>query len=200
MPINSNAAATLTKALAHDSASPAIIVPRGGPTLLYAALAALVARLQARLAAAGIGAHDAVSIVLPNSLEFAVCFLAVAAQRAVACPLNPAYRQPEFEFYVDDVRSKLVVMPHGAVRDDAPAVKAARVFGAAVAEIWWDGVEMVLDVVECGALPVSVPVHDAQAEDVALVLHTSGTTGRPKAVGAACPRFQERDADDPRCL
>lgn len=79
-----------------------------------------------------------------------------------------------------------MIVPAGAVAADAPAVKAARRFNAAVAEAEWSNErgEVLLVLKVAGGLkgkgPVGIAV--AQAEDVALVLHTSGTTGRPKAV------------------
>lgn len=73
-------------------------------------------------------------------------------------------------------------MPQGQA--DGPAVKAARKYNAAVAECYFKNGEVVLDVKDEGKLKGkgNKPVEQAQPEDVALVLHTSGTTGRPKAV------------------
>ena len=170
------------------SSNAAIILPTGtgaaGTEISYAQLHQHISALQRRLASVGISAGSAVSIVLPNTLEFAVSFLAVAAQRAIAAPLNPAYKQTEFEFFVDDIKSALVIVPRGAVAADTPAVRAARGFGAGVAEVWWDGAkgEVIMDLKVWGKLGGAVKVQEAQVEDVALVLHTSGTTGRPKAV------------------
>jgi long-subunit acyl-CoA synthetase (AMP-forming) len=78
----------------------------------------------------------------------------------------------------------LAIVPQGAVSKNSEAVRAARKYNAAIAECYWDGKEIVLDVMELGKLrgKGSVGLLSAQPEDVALVLHTSGTTGRPKAV------------------
>jgi acyl-CoA synthetase (AMP-forming)/AMP-acid ligase II len=103
----------------------------------------------------------------------------------IAAPLNAAYKQSEFEFYIDDLSSSLALVPKGAFAQNAAAVRAAKKYNAAIAECYWNGSELVLDVKEQGKLagkgnkPV---VHVAEPDDVALVLHTSGTTGRPKAV------------------
>jgi acyl-CoA synthetase (AMP-forming)/AMP-acid ligase II len=98
--------------------------------------------------------------------------------------LNPAYKQSEFEFYIDDLSSSLALVPKGAYAADAPAVRAARKYNAAIAECYWNGKEVVLDVKESGKLKGvgSKGIEAAQPDDCALVLHTSGTTGRPKAV------------------
>ena len=154
--------ATLTTTFA-SSQHPAIVVP-GSPalTLTYAQLHSLIADLQSKLAALGIAAHSAVSIALPNNLEFIVSFLAIGAQGAIACPLNPGYKQSEFEFYIDDIKSALVLVPRGAVAANAPAVRAAAKFGAAVAEIYWTGSSLQVDLLVPGSLTGPAPVTQAQ--------------------------------------
>lgn len=126
------------------------------------------------------------SITLPNSYEFVVAFLAACWQRAIAAPLNPAYKQEEFEFYIDDLNSAVALVPRGSFHQNGPAVCAARKYRAAIAECYWNGHEVVLDIKDSGKLSGkdSQDIQTAQPNDIALVLHTSGTTGRPKAV---CP-------------
>lgn len=175
--------ATLANSFPHDSHDTAVIVP-GSPalTISYARLHADISAFQKQLAALGVAPGAAVSIALPNSYAFIVSFLAASWQRAIAAPLNSAYKQSEFEFYIDDLSSHLVLVPKGEV--DGPAVKAAQKYNAAVAECYFDGTQVVLDVKHKGKLQGhgNVKVEQAQPSDVALVLHTSGTTGRPKAV------------------
>jgi acyl-CoA synthetase (AMP-forming)/AMP-acid ligase II len=177
--------ATLANSLPQNH-NVAVLVP-GKPrplTFTYDQLVSQISQFRKKLAAAGIGPQSAVSIALPNGPEFIVSFLATSWQRAIAAPLNPAYKQSEFEFYIDDLKSALVVVPKGAYAQNSEAVKAARVFKAAIAESYWDGKEITLDIKELGNLKgkKSERVHTARPDDVALVLHTSGTTGRPKAV------------------
>ncbi|KAF2872551.1 hypothetical protein BDV95DRAFT_667518 [Massariosphaeria phaeospora] len=175
---------TLKNAFSKTSASVAVIVP-GKPALAitYQRLATDVKTFQQQLAKLGVSAEAAVSIALPNSYEFIVSFIAASWQRAIAAPLNPAYKQSEFEFYIDDLNSAIALVPRGAFAQDAAAVRAARKYNAAIAECYYNGKEVVLDVKEPGKLAgKTAPVQSAQPDDVALVLHTSGTTGRPKAV------------------
>ena len=180
--------ATLAAAVYDGGESSAIIVP-GQPKPLeisYQGLLADVNRFQKCLADLGIKPGEAISIATPNSYDFVVAFLAATLQRAIAAPLNPAYKEDEFEFYIKNLGSVLVLVPRGSLEQDSPPVRAAKKNNAAVAECYWDDVkhEVVLHVKAPGALngrqhrPSQTPVPD----DVALVLHTSGTTGRPKAV------------------
>lgn len=79
-----------------------------------------------------------------------------------------------------------MIVPDGAYAAGAPAVKAARRFNAAVAEAKWcpRRNQVLLVLKEKGGLQgkAAVQLAFAEPEDIALVLHTSGTTGKPKAV------------------
>ncbi|KAI9680607.1 MAG: hypothetical protein M1817_004047 [Caeruleum heppii] len=180
--------ATLSATTKHTADSAAIIVPaRPNATILsHNDLSRHIRSFQQRLAALGLSSQSAVSIALPNTLEFVVAFLATAAQRAIAAPLNPAYKQDEFEFYIDDVKSAIALVPKGAVQQDGPAVRAARKYNAAIAECYWDADQgdVILDIKDKGKLEEkgNAALASAEPDDVALILHTSGTTGRPKAV------------------
>ncbi|KAI9848164.1 MAG: hypothetical protein M1837_000838 [Sclerophora amabilis] len=180
--------ATLANSFARGGESPAIIIPSqsNALTVSYAQLASQVSSFQKKLASLGVTPQSAVSIALPNSYEFIVAFLASSWQRAIAAPLNSAYKQEEFEFYIDDLSSAVALVPRGSFQQDGPAVRAARKYNAAIAECYWDAKrgEVILDVKDHGKLngKGNKPVENAQPDDVALVLHTSGTTGRPKAV------------------
>ncbi|KAK5660072.1 hypothetical protein OQA88_13541 [Cercophora sp. LCS_1] len=181
---------TLQSAIHGESHAVAVIVPaRPGAealTVTYADLQAEVGLFQKKLADIGIGPGSAVSIATINSCEFIVSFLAASWQRGIAAPLNPAYKQDEFEFYIEDVKSAVVLVPQGAYAAGSPAVKAAQKFHAAIAECYWDATtrHVALDVKELGQLQgkAAQPVLTAEPEDIALVLHTSGTTSRPKVV------------------
>lgn len=170
-------ALTLQSAIKGDPSSTAVIVPSKphALTVTYASLASQVTRFQKKLAELGITTASPVSIALVNSWEFIVSFLAASWQRGIAAPLNPAYKLDEFEFYISDVKSDIVLVPKGAWDAGAPSVQAARKFNAAVAECYWDGRkgEVVLDVKDLGKLKGKTgPVSKPQADDVALILHT----------------------------
>lgn len=178
--------ATLSTTIPSTVQTPAIIVP-GKPDTLFISYQQLndhVSSFQKKLANLGIAPQAAVSIALPNCYEFIVAFLAASRQRAIAAPLNPAYKQEEFEYYINDLSSAVTLVPRGSFHQNGPAVCAARNFKAAIAECYWNGHEVVLDIKDSGKLSgrSGQDVQHAQSDDIALVLHTSGTTGRPKAV------------------
>ena len=182
--------ATLFTTLPNTGQTPAIIVPGkpNGLLISYQQLNSHVSSFQEKIANIGIAPQAAVCIALPNSYEFIVAFLATSWQRAVAAPLNPAYKQEEFEFYINDLSSAVALVPRGSFHQNGPAVCAARKYKAAIAECYWNGREVMLDIKDLGQLSGEggQEAQVAQPDDIALVLHTSGTTGRPKAV---CPGY-----------
>jgi acyl-CoA synthetase (AMP-forming)/AMP-acid ligase II len=160
------------------SARTAVIVPDGGPRVSYALLGEQVATLAQALRRGGIRPCDPVTIVLANGLEFLTTFLAVTRVRAIAAPLNPAYKVEEFRFYMEDTAARAVIVSPG----DHPARAAAAMLDLPLWEARLD------DQGRPCLYPLAVsppPAADAgppQAEDVALFLHTSGTTSGPKGV------------------
>ena len=178
--------ATLFTGLSIASDSTALIVPsQTAPIVLsHRELLQQVLKFQTKLAEIGISPKEAVAIAFPNTIEFAIAFLAATFQRAIAAPLNQSYKQDEFEFYLEDLTATVILLPKEAVAQNGEAVRAARNCGSAIAEIYWDGAEIALEMKECGDLKTRKPaaVEEPVEDDVALILHTSGTTGRPKAV------------------
>src|SRR5206468_575366 len=116
----------LLKAGADDA--PALSAP-GGTPLSYRGLRTLVADVTKSLASQGIGPGDRVGIVLDNGPEMAAAFLSIGTA-ATAAPLNPSYRAEEFEFYLTDLRAKLLVVGDGK---DSPALGVARKLGIPIA-------------------------------------------------------------------
>ena len=161
----------------HPGTAPAIGAP-DREWLTYEGLRALSETVAASLHGAGVGRGDRVAIVLPNGPEMAAAFVTIA-QSAVTAPLNPAYREDEFAFYIDDLKAKAVVLMEG---DDGPASAAADRLGVAVLRLAFDPSEpagqFTLTCDQSGACDQS----PTNADDVALILHTSGTTSRPKIV------------------
>jgi acyl-CoA synthetase (AMP-forming)/AMP-acid ligase II len=156
----------------------AIAAPERLP-LTYRCLLGQIDSVIRQLNFLGIDRFDRVAVALPNGPEMAVAFLAIASC-AICAPLNPAYRQKEFDFYLSDLNAKALIV-HSQVAE--PARIAAKQRGIPIIEL-----SPVLTA-EAGIFTLSggeaqSPASGglAQPEDVALVLHTSGTTSRPKIV------------------
>src|SRR6185503_15164057 len=110
--------------------APALNSP-GGKPLSYRDLRKLVADTVASLASEGIGPNDRVGIVLDNGPEMAAAFLSIGSA-ATAAPLNPTYKADEFEFYLNDLGAKLLVVGYGK---DSPAVGVAEKLGIPIARL-----------------------------------------------------------------
>ena len=110
--------------------APALSSP-GGTPLTYRGLRTLVADVAASLATRGVGPNDRVGIVLDNGPEMAAAFLSIGSA-ATAAPLNPTYRAEEFEFYLTDLRAKLLVVAEGK---DSPSIGVAEKLGIPIARL-----------------------------------------------------------------
>jgi acyl-CoA synthetase (AMP-forming)/AMP-acid ligase II len=162
-----------------QDAAPAIGAP-GRPPISFAGLRALADRTRDVLNGIGIGRNDRVAIVLPNGPEMATAFLSVACA-ATTAPLNPSYRSDEFDFYLGDLGAKALIVQAGV---DTPAREIAEARGIPI-------IELVAESGPAGDFRLITPPGLAGVpalagavapKDVALVLHTSGTTARPKIV------------------
>src|SRR5438093_13045077 len=91
---------TLLTVLGAAPASATALVVPDGPRLTYGLLREQVQRAADRLASFGLGRDDRISSVLPNGAECIIAFLA-AAVAGTAAPLNPAYTEDEFRFYLE---------------------------------------------------------------------------------------------------
>ncbi|GCL62440.1 acyl--CoA ligase [Pseudaquabacterium pictum] len=165
--------------------APAISAPSRSP-LSFGALRSLIADTLATLNGLGIGRNDRVAIVLANGPEMATCFMACASGVASA-PLNPAYRADEFEFYLADLNAKALIVERDST---SPAIAVAQKLGVRLIDL------VVADGAPAGQF--SLQPRDgaggtaaatsttaggyAEPGDVSMVLHTSGTTSRPKIV------------------
>ncbi len=159
---------------------PAIGSP-GQLDLNFKNLRVFITQTVANLNSMGIGRNDRVAIVLPNGPEMAVAFMAVSCG-CTSAPLNDAYVAEEYEFNLQDFRAKaLIVQAH----KNSPAIDVAQKLGIAIIDLH--------PTPECGAGTFTLTLRPgkkmnliqggwAKKDDVALILHTSGTTSRPKIV------------------
>ena len=172
---------TLTELLSVGEASRIAIAAPGRQPCTFAQLRDQASATIAALNQFGLGGGDRVAIVLPNSPEMASAFICIAAG-ATAAPLNPAYRAEEFEFYLTDLKAKALVV---ASSDDTVARVVAKRLNLPVIELNVAANSAAGSFTLKTDSPVSVPTPNggpAASDDIALILHTSGTTSRPKIV------------------
>ncbi len=150
----------------------------GGLELSHQQLYAMVAANSRVLNSCGIGREDRVAIAMPPGPELAVAFLGVASG-ASSAPLNPAYLENEFKSHLQDLPAEALIVLHGI---DSPARRAAATLGIRVLEL--NPLEKGGGFFGLSEAPRSAntPREFAGPADVALILHTSGTTSRPKKV------------------
>jgi acyl-CoA synthetase (AMP-forming)/AMP-acid ligase II/acetyltransferase-like isoleucine patch superfamily enzyme len=156
----------------------AFMAPDRAP-LTYRGLLDQVEHTVGTLSAFGLKPNDRIAVSLPNGPEMAVAFVAVAA--GVTCaPLNPSYRESEFDFYISDLKARALIVPSGI---DSPARTVAERYQIPIIEL-----TPTLEA-EAGVFTLTGKTHGsvnsysfADPDGIALVLHTSGTTSRPKIV------------------
>jgi acyl-CoA synthetase (AMP-forming)/AMP-acid ligase II len=146
----------------------------------YAGLRTLADVTVARLNELGVDRNDRVAIVLPNSPEMASAFVTIGCG-ATTAPLNPAYREDEFDFYLDDLNAKVLVVEDGS---ESPALAVAVKRNIPVLTLVADAAGPAGNFILKGDGVGRAATNGGMAgpDDVSLVLHTSGTTSRPKIV------------------
>ncbi len=173
----------LQKACAAYRELPAITF--GDQTVTYAQVAQEVETLARKLQGLGVGAGDQVAFILPNSFELVYSFFAPSALGAVIVPLNPVYRQKEFQHILEDSEAKVVLAEPAymgndikcileAIRPDLPDLKHIVLRGQAAPGF------LSLEELKIDRNPL--PVDRMAPDDLAALVYTSGTTGTPKAV------------------
>ncbi|CAK7337289.1 unnamed protein product [Dovyalis caffra] len=159
---------------------PAVSVS-GKLDLTHSRLHEIIESATSRLVASGIKPGDVVALTFPNTVEFVIMFLAVIRARATAAPLNAAYTTEEFEFYLSDSESKLLVTPQEGNNSAQVAASKLKIPHATATLSGADSeLSISLSQTESGPNSITQLINDPS--DVALFLHTSGTTSRPKGV------------------
>ncbi|ORB91279.1 long-chain-fatty-acid--CoA ligase [Mycobacterium persicum] len=138
----------------------------------FGELDAAAARVATLLERAGVEPGDRVGVMLPNTPAFAIAFYGIMYRGAVAVPMNPLLKAREVSFYLSNSGAKaLFATPAFADEASAGAVEAG-------AQCW------LVDDPGLAALIADLPAQDNPVhrddDDVAIILHTSGTTGKPK--------------------
>jgi acyl-CoA synthetase (AMP-forming)/AMP-acid ligase II/acyl carrier protein len=156
----------------------AIVAPNQ-KTITYSGLYRQMESVSVSLRSVGMRTDDAVAIVMPNGPEMASAFLCVSAS-ATSAPLNPSFTFEEFDYYYSDLDVKAVILKKD---DQSPARQVAEFRGIPTIDYDVDNyptLRISENEIENSDFPVN-PSY-AGSEDTALLLHTSGTTSRPKIV------------------
>lgn len=174
----SEAGTIVERIAAGSDDAPAIGAPER-PNLTHAGLKAQMRATAERLNGLGLGRNDRIAIILPNGPEMASAFVSVAAC-ATTAPLNPAYRAEELDFYLSDIGAKAILVGE---KEQGPAIAVAKNLGIAVLRLSFDTAQPAgTFAIDGPAVGPAVSTGAAEDRDIALLLHTSGTTSRPKLV------------------
>jgi acyl-CoA synthetase (AMP-forming)/AMP-acid ligase II len=163
---------TVRQLVTRSDSHPALVVPESGASVSYAALQRALDRAAGRLAAVGVREGDRVAVVAANGPALVVAFLALVASGVAAAPLNPALGVAELTAELGDLRATRLL--HDGSANAAAAAAAAGVPASAIAFA-----DALLHI-DGGAGDPLEAVGDPDA--LALLLHTSGTTSKPKTV------------------
>jgi len=164
-----NLASLLTDSAARDPQRTAIKLDAA--ELTYAQLDGASAHLAGLLAQHGFQPGDRVGVMLPNVPYFPVVYYGILRAGGVVVPMNVLLKEREVAFYLEDSGAKLLFAWGDFAEEARPGAAAA---GAELVEVA-PGFEA-----QVGAAPAQTAVADVADDDTAVILYTSGTTGKPK--------------------
>ncbi len=173
-----NLAVILSETAAASPEKPAVVY--AGSQLSYGELDAASGRLAAGLAAAGLRPGDTVALQLPNIPQFLIAYFGILKAGGVVVPLNVMLKAPEVAYVLGDAKPKILITWEGVLGEAAKGAAAA-----GLTEIYAVGHPGN----DPGALPfehllaapvTEYPLAGRDLTDTAVIVYTSGTTGRPK--------------------
>ncbi|HEX6152660.1 MAG TPA: AMP-binding protein, partial [Solirubrobacterales bacterium] len=172
-----NLASIVTESAARE---PAAVAVRLGPLeLTYADLDDRSARLATLLREKGLQQGDRVGVMLPNVLEFPIAYYGVLRAGGVVVPMNVLLKRREIAFYLEDSGAKLLLAWHGFGEEARGGAEDA---GVELIEVEPESFAELL-----GDQEPTTELAETDEHDTAVILYTSGTTGKPK--GAELTHF-----------
>jgi long-chain acyl-CoA synthetase len=165
-----NLNSVFARATADHGAGPAIRLD--SLVLSYIELREAAGRAASVLTSLGVMPGDRVGIMLPNVPAFPIAFFGALGAGAIVVPMNPMLKSREIAYYLRDSGARILLAWHTAT---AEAAKGAADAGARVVEV--DDPDLAGLIT--GLAPAQVLAKPASGDD-AVILYTSGTTGRPK--------------------
>lgn len=191
-----NLATMLREAAKEYPTRPAALFDGGRMT--YAELDALSDRFAAGLRQAGVGRGDAVALQLPNLPQFLIGYFGILKNGSVAVPLNVLLKAPELEYHLADSGARLLITWSGILPEAAKGAAAAGVSRIYVVDTIGVSEPTVGEAFHCllPELDEPPPFEETDPGDTAVIVYTSGTTGKPK--GAELTHYQlYMNADTP---
>jgi long-chain acyl-CoA synthetase len=181
--------ATILRESARSRPDKAALIS-GAARMTYADLDAASDRFAAGLAWRGLVAGDPVALQLPNLPQFAVAYFGILKAGCVAVPVNPLYKSGEVGYVLRDSGARLMVTWAGSLDEAAKGAAEAGLDELFVVAAPGFPVPPAYRPYEqlLAAAPAVPPLHQTDPGDVAVVVYTAGTTGRPK--GAELTHFQ----------
>ena len=176
-----NLASLLTESAGRTPDAPAIRL--GEAELSYGELDELSARLATLLREKGFEHGDRVGVMLPNVPEFPIAYYGVLRAGGIVVPMNVLLKRREIAFYLEDSGAKLLLAWHGFAEE---AREGAADAGAELVEIEPAAFAALLSASGAPLPPIDegkrtgTELADTTEDDTAVILYTSGTTGKPK--------------------
>lgn len=143
--------------------------------ITYGELGQMVETFSSFLVSIGVKKGDAVSILLPNSIEYITAFFSIANIGAISVPINTSYKKEEISYYVKHSSSKLILTQYSLAHI---AEELSSTAGCSFAVVKGESVEWSTE----SDLSENLPDVPVSTEDESIYLYSTGSTGKPKRV------------------